>query len=466
MSKYVEKQHTSNNAQDAFSSCENTVAQRTSILDPHLSVLQLLEQESDDVAHSQDQDRQAPSQILTVDKPQKALQISPEMLHRSISDSWQSIRHTDYSILNVFGENQATQHAGILSSSDTSEDEPELQYSPSPNHFVFPGSALHSSERSSLAYSNKPRDPGIGADADNDNETVTVSLANSSNSFVMPKLSLVQKSQKFCIVVVGRPARKFYNGFPRSYQKMFEVGDYEHLENANLRNYSAVMIVFQDVQTAPALLENVTHFNRNVIPVCQRGQQHQIASILKAHARKNRIRQIHALIVMSDHREVHDLLKHLHSLSREADSGYETEVGSTAVSKRKKSYRKRSTPHLSPWIFWSISLTVGVGIGYCMSCIFSSSRSSGEGSLVSVDEFTCTDDHHFSRSPDGALEKYWRKLVYMMKAALRNVSMSLKEAINAQLPVVTWMHRISKEWLPDDLDGTVPGVASLDLVLI
>ncbi|SCW02188.1 LAFE_0F00914g1_1 [Lachancea fermentati] len=439
-----------------------TMNQRTSILDPHLSVLQLLERNDSDGGPTQEGDSsqmglELQSALHTAPSPQH---LYSEALNRSISDSWQSIKRTDYSILNMFGEPPA-QPAGILSSSDTSEDEPDHLGSPSPNNFAFQNSALHYSHRPvegpSVSYS--------GVIDENDNETVTISLGNSSNSFVMPKLSLSQKFQKFCILIVGKPARKFYQTIPRMYQKLFEVGDLDRLEDEKVSHYSAIMVIFNDVRSAPNLMEKVMDYDKAVVAVCQRGQQQQISHMLQKTARAKSLRIIYHLTVMSDHQDVHKMLKYLHSLSTEVDSGYETEVASSKVRKRKKSHKKKDSG-LSRWVLWSISLTVGVGIGYCISCVLSSTMGTpATVSLHSTDEYKLIEDVP-NTSSENAFDHYLNHAVYLFRKAIKQVNQAIKQMLNSQVSSMAWMQRMGKEWISEDSDRPVAGMAALDLVLI
>ncbi|SCU93470.1 LAME_0F03906g1_1 [Lachancea meyersii CBS 8951] len=509
MSQYAPNSSQRSKEQQDYLSCQPAAAtdtmslnQRNSILDPHLSVLHLLERAEQHAPTSQ-------SEIAPFKRPEFIRSPSPpktcasEVMNRSISDSWQSIKRTDYSILNVLNDpathhhhhqqQQQNQHqhqqqpVGILSSSDTSEDEPDHFLSPSPNHYSFSGNVNtifseppHALETPALgAY----RDPsfqiartgnqsfsadGAVNDNDNDNETVTLSLMNSSHSFVMPKLSVVKPSQKFCILIVGKPAQRFYRDIPKSYRKLFDVCDAESLDSRRINQYSAVMIIFTEPKHEPPLLEKVASQNNNIIAVCQRGQQQQISGLLGRFSSSHELRLIYHLTVISDHQDVHRLLRYLHSLSSEVDSGYETEAGSRKIRKRRKSQKKRpNNGSLNRWVMWSISLTVGVGIGYCLSCVLSSAVSirSGALAIASANDGTGLDEVPVS-SQEHTLDNYIRQLVLAFKKAVKQVNLSCKQYLNGQSLLVLWMQRMGKEWMSEDSDSTLPGVAALDLVLV
>ncbi|CEP63877.1 mitophagy protein ATG32 LALA0_S09e04500g [Lachancea lanzarotensis] len=477
--------------------------QRNSILDPHLSVLHLLERAEQHVpASSAETVKFRKPDFLRSPSPPKTC--ASEVMHRSISDSWQSIRHIDYSILTLFNENsssekqqqqqqqseqqqQQQQLAGILSSSDTSEDEPDHFLSPSPNHYSFSGNANaifseppHALETPALAAY---RESGIHfaktgsqslsgqdtiKDNDVDNETVTLSLMKSSNSFVMPKLSVLKPCQKFCILIVGKPAQRFYRDIPRSYRKLFDFCESDSLDSHELNQYSAVMIIFTEPKNEPPLLEKVASQNNNIIAVCQRGQQQQISGLLSGYSRSYDLRLIYHLTVMSDHQDVHRLLRYLHSLSSDADSGYETEMGSRKIRKRRKSQKKKSTNvSVNRWVVWSLSLTLGVGIGYCISCVLSSAVSirGGKLSIVSPGETSGLDDIPVS-SHEHSFENYIRQLVLACKKAVKQVNVSVKQYMNGHSLLVLWMQRMGKEWMSEDPESSLPGVAALDLVLM
>lgn len=190
MSQYTTASRSRVNDRDPRFSTSERLNNRNSILDPHLSVLQLLERNE---VHSEPQE----FRHSDIPSPHLLSRSSSEPMGRSISDSWQSIRHTDYSILNLIGET-SHQPAGILSSSDTSEDEPDHFLSPSPNEYAFANGAKtvfpeasHAPEGPSLATLQDSVYEHSNVAEDNDNETVTLSLINSSNSFVMPKLAFI-----------------------------------------------------------------------------------------------------------------------------------------------------------------------------------------------------------------------------------------------------------------------------------
>ncbi|SCU89546.1 LAFA_0E18954g1_1 [Lachancea sp. 'fantastica'] len=490
--------------------------QRNSILDPHLSVLQLLERAEQHTPASQAEIAKfkRPDFIRSPSPPKKC---ASEAMHRSISDSWQSIRRTDYSILNVLNdctsaeqqrntqqqqqqqqqaqqqaqqqEQQQQQHqlAGVLSSSDTSEDEPDHFLSPSPNQYSFSGAAnaifsdpphaldpptLAAYRESGLNFANAGAQSLSGhdhiKDNDIDNETVTLSLMNSSNSFVMPKLSVVKPPQKFCILIVGKPAQRFYRDIPRSYRKLFDFCDANSLDSRELNQYSAVMIIFTEPKNETTLLEKVASQNINIIAVCQRGQQQQISGLLSGYSRSYDLRLIYHLTVMSDHQDVHRLLRYLHSLSSDADSGYETEVGSRKIRKRRRSQKRKSSNfNVNRWIMWSISLTVGVGIGYSISCVLSSTISFRDGtlSLASASDASGLEDVSVA-SHEHTFENYVRQLVLACKRAVKQLNVSVKQYMNGHSLLVLWMQRMGKEWMSEDPDSSLPGVAALDLVLM
>lgn len=249
---------------------------------------------------------------------------------------------------------------------------------------------------------------------------------------------------------------------------MFEVCDAESFKTRDVDQFSAIMVIFTDPKNGQSLLEMVTGRSSNIIAVCQRGQQQQISNLLNRFSKTHHLRLIYHLTVMSDHQDVHRLLRYLYTLSNEIDSEYDTEVGPRKVRKRRKSYKKRETPAaVNRWVIWSISLTVGVGIGYCISCLLSSTMSVRGNTLTlhSSDEIALIEEAPISPH-ETVLENYFRQLVLAFKKAVKQVSQSFKQCLHGHSLPVLWMQRIGKDWMSEASDTTLPGVTALDLVLI
>lgn len=444
--------------------------QKRSILDPHFSVLQLLERNG---CEQEEDVNQAPSQIpvelkSAFNRPLSPHKRYPEALNQSISDSWQSIKMVDYSILNSLHDTSSSQAVGILSSSDTSEEELDHLNSPSPSsQQVFPNGPSFSFQTQAGVPTASATLPTPGVLEEDDNETVTVSLAASSNSFVMPQLSLSQRSHRFEILVVGKPARKFWNSVPKMYQKMFDVGDFESISTPEVSHYTAVMIIFQDTKEVSFILDSlVTKLDgKAIIPICQRGQKQQLASSLEPFVKAKKIRLMFQPTVMSNHQEIHKLLRYLHRLSTEIDSGYETDETHLKVRKRKKTHKKKSKGTSNRWVIWGLSLTVGVGIGCCISFILSSYSSgvqiphASRDDVVLVEEVPTLPDNAEGNGPIG-------QVITLLRRTVKQFNLVLKQFIYEQVGSLSWIQRVGKELISEDSDSTVGRVAALDLVLL
>ncbi|CAR29352.1 hypothetical protein ZYGR_0AD00320 [Zygosaccharomyces rouxii] len=381
--------------------------ERRSILDPHLSVLELLRRPSDT-------------------RPHEALKGEVSDIvgncagttgtgNGSISQSWQTIHRND-SCLSVVPErcpSQATA-AGILSSSDTSEDEPDAVNSPSAVHqqlhatppqkhtksledyrSLNVGIPLVLPEDSNNINNNNKNGSTTGSNGEeDDNDTITKSLNSSSNSFIMPKLSLSQKTQKFRILVLGRPGLKFYHSIPKKYQHMFELP--RSHDPAEFKQYTGILVVFQELKEMVSLLNRVCQCNPNrpVIPVCQSGQRQQVRNLLESLLKNRLVSLLYPPVVVNNQPDLLGMFRFLQELSKTVSDNSDMDAeepnnGSKrlkrSLQRKKKKFIETSAerngrPHkkrhnnekVNRWVLWGVSLTLGVGVGYCISHLVSS----------------------------------------------------------------------------------------------
>lgn len=380
--------------------------EKKSLLDPHLSVLELLETPID--KHSRD----------VTEEPEGAsksqqLQSPPGVGNNgksSISQSWQTIHRND-NCLSVVPERCSSQTtaAGILSSSDTSEEEPEVANSPGVVNQQLHPTPQQKHPKSLDDYQSLNVDIPLGLPGDNnnkndstvsrngeedDNVTITKSLTSSSNSFIMPKLSLSQKTQKFRILILGRPGMKFYHSIPKRYQYLFELP--RSHDPVEFRNYTGILVVFQELKEMVSLLNRICQCNPNrpVIPVCQTGQRQQVRNLLESLLKNRLVSLLYPPVVASNQPDLLGMFRFLQELSKtvsdnsdmdaEESDGNSKRLKRSVQRKKKKLFessteknsrsRKKNTGNekVNRWIFWGVSLTLGVGFGYCISHFLSS----------------------------------------------------------------------------------------------
>lgn len=389
--------------------------ERKSILDPHLSVLELLKKPSDT----------RPLNILNKEGPGivSTGAGTAGSGNGSISQSWQTI-HSNNNCLSVVPERcpSQTTAAGILSSSDTSEDEPDVGSSSSAIHRQLHTTSPQTHPRplndyrtvnidfslalpedsnntnSSNNNSNNKNDSVTGSydrnSEEDDNDTIIKSLNSSSNSFIMPKLSLSQKTQKFRILVLGRSGLKFYHSIPKKYQYMF-VLPRSH-DPAEFKQYTGILVVFQELKEMVSLLNRVCQCNPNrpVIPVCQSGQRHQVRNLLDSLLKNQLISLLYPPVVINNQSDLLGMFRFLQELSKTVSDNSDQDAEESysgskrlkrSIQRRKKKFVDASSERegrshkerangdkVNRWVIWGVSLTLGVGVGYCISHFISS----------------------------------------------------------------------------------------------
>ncbi|QLQ81967.1 hypothetical protein HG537_0G02210 [Torulaspora globosa] len=460
---------------------ETTAFERKSLLNPHLSVLELL-QGNRDISSGDER-------ILETSLGEK-IGVSNEG-SKSISDSWQAI-HRNEALISVIPERCSSQAnaVGILSSSDTSEEEFDPAGSPNVAHH----GQLHLPQQATAGPRSLPNLQSIkmevpvvfpmveqGAVGDGEaegvDETLTKSLSNSSNSFVMPKLSLSQKSHKLRILILGRPGAKFYQSIPKRYQHFFELSQLQ--DPSEFRQFTGILIVFRELKEMVSLLNRVCQCTppRPIIPVCQTGQHQQVRNVLESLLKNKLISLLYPPVVISNHSDLNNMFRFLQDLSRTISDNSDDEEEDCEITKQvKKSYqrkkkklpshdkskprrRKDRDERLSKWILWGISLTVGVGVGYCMSYFASSAWiSMNVKSMPSIDGSGTGDNLVvFEHSPlsigeyDQDLENPFAHALYLFKQTLKQWNSMIKQFISKHLHFVEPMSLYNhKDWSIDD----------------
>ncbi|AMD23005.1 HHR236Wp [Eremothecium sinecaudum] len=423
---------------------------RKSILDPHLSVLEMLERpELNEVTTRSELPRTDFQQL----NPGQPLQIS-------ISKSWEAIRKTDYSFLanrtNYLSQNNAV---GVLSSSDTSEEERDTYLSPS-----LDGEATRPTTAANISLLDPLPRSGVNYTED-DKETVTVSMANTATPLVMPKLSLCHRVSETKILLLGKPARKFCAGIPKTYQKMFEIGSLSKLTKQEItRRYFAVVIIFDDLSLAIDLLDKLCEktVHPTVIPICQKGQRHNLSSVLKKYTATNRINLFCHPVTMSNHHEKHRMLKTLYQIYNDSESECDT-IESIKNHSRKSKKRIGSVKY---WALWTTSVTIGVGIGCCISLLLTSKYILLSPRLVQMNSLRT-----ISMTPTQPPEKPSHNMIhyfyYLCKTTITNLNYTLKHMLMEKFDSSrTWIQTLGVEFSCDNSILELNKMMPLDFITL
>ncbi|CCC70913.1 hypothetical protein NCAS_0G00260 [Naumovozyma castellii] len=372
-----------------------------SLLDPHLSVLEMLERKDNDTV------MEASSRI---------------------SRSWQNIESpADSKQLLSAKSSQVSNLVSILSSSSDTSDE-EVDRINSLNS-AGEGSSKNYNNPSPLQnpiYLPEFTDVTAGDNDDGIASTITKSLTSSStisNSFVMPTLSLSSsqsQQRKFQILIFGRLGPSFYRTIPKQYQYLFHVpNQLNTLTRNEMDNFTAFLIIFEELKELVSLLNRISEelsFKKvppPIIPICQPGQKIKVKSILKYFLKNNFVTLLSPIIIINDERALLKMFKTMQSISKTVISASssttssdneeeessdpsmndkvidvktikESMMSSQKKKNKKKHHNNRRKEHVrssstsffkNKWVVWSISLTVGAGMGYIISyCVFNSSK--------------------------------------------------------------------------------------------
>ncbi|QHS73876.1 mitophagy protein ATG32 [Saccharomyces paradoxus] len=418
------------------------------LLDPHLSVLELLSK----TGHSPSPMGQ--SLVTSIDIS------SHHNVNDSISGSWQAIQPLDLgaSFIPERCSSQTT-NGSILSSSDTSEEEQELLQAPAADiiNIIKQGQEGANTVSSShpfrqlqkvisLPMPGKEETPYNEQDDDDEDEayeedsvTITKSLTSSTNSFVMPKLSLSQKNPVFRLLILGRTGSNFYQSIPKEYQSLFELPKYH--DSATFPQYTGIVIIFQELREMVSLLNRIVQYSQGkpIIPICQPGQVIQVKNVLKSFLRNKLVKLLFPPVVVANKRDLKKMFQRLQDLSLEYaedvneegndDEGIRAKSRSyyrnkkADSSKRKspksnKKPKKKKQRFFTSWFSWGISITIGISFGCCVTYFVTAAyehqtvkslnlRSSIFASLLSLDSSSDTVNTHATTTPSSSEQFLW-----------------------------------------------------------
>lgn len=444
----------------------------TNFLDPHLSVLELLERSNNNAQSTEDIAGTKGSNILEMpmdmDSQKQGAQklVSLNMTPTNsksddkLPDSWLEIHSTE--VMNSDNIERCTSQAntvGILSSSDTSEEEVEANNSPSPNklqiikednstnnHLLkcITTKNLNSSEFNSISSSftdksivelksiptnSKVSSIKFNQNNEDDNVTLIRSMTSSSSSFVMPRLSISRRDQQFQnfekktfkVLILGRVGLQFYRSIPIKYQRIFILP--RTYDSNEYTTCNGIIIVIEEVSELMSILNRVSQKIKDSIPITTVTVENdnfiQIKNVINSYLKKKLIDLMYPPFMLSNQME---LMKLLNLLAKSDKAFVEQQIENGAVeevtdewdsysstdseysyssadsttnkrikkmqyqngnkitrylegkhtlkkSKKPKKHRKNKEKSiiLNRWFIWGVSLSVGVGIGYCIS---------------------------------------------------------------------------------------------------
>lgn len=419
------------------------------LLDPHLSVLELLSK----TGHSPSPMGQ--NLVTSIDIS------GNHNVNDSISGSWQAIQPLDLgaSFIPERCSSQTT-NGNILSSSDTSEEEQELLQAPAADiiniikqgqegaNVVSPSHPFKQLQKIiSLPLPGKEKTPFNEQDDDGDEDeafeedsvTITKSLTSSTNSFVMPKLSLTQKNPVFRLLILGRTGSSFYQSIPKEYQSLFELPKYH--DSATFPQYTGIVIIFQELREMVSLLNRIVQYSQGkpVIPICQPGQVIQVKNVLKSFLRNKLVKLLFPPVVVTNKRDLKKMFQRLQDLSLEYgedvneedndDEAIHTKSRSYCRNKKAENSKKKSPKSnkkpkrkkqkfFTSWFTWGISITIGISFGCCVTYFVTAAyehqtvkslslRPSILASLLSLDSSSDTINTPATASPSSTEQFLW-----------------------------------------------------------
>lgn len=380
----------------------------TGLLDPHLSILHYLEGES------------STADLQTTNKISESWHNvnKKELIEDTMQHKMDPNHGRPSSALSTMNNNGV----GILSSSDTSSEE-DLPQEPSPNVTFSPESlsnVLTSTQShdpvsfysASLPTALNNLDTHIQHESDT-NTTITKSLSSSSNSFIMPKLSLSSsftnptgKDKTRQVLILGRHGLKFFKSIPSSYQPYFQLPTSHNPKD--YEPFSCLLIIVKELRELITLLNRVSKSPSSssqppsLVILYQREQRVQAKNIMNSFLRKKLISLYYPLVDIDNNEELDKLFAYIRDcLNRTSDvmstptddtaeignhldyspsSSSTSSVGSHRNKSPNKSKKKRSKRDkdkgktkkwlhyiLNKWVIMGISFSVGIGATYFIS---------------------------------------------------------------------------------------------------
>ncbi|CCK72828.1 mitophagy protein ATG32 KNAG_0L02100 [Huiozyma naganishii CBS 8797] len=343
-----------------------------SVLDPHLSVLELLEKSCERGGHAE-----APGSS----RNKGAGQIQ-------LSESWCTVERDELSAMERSASQQTNN--GVLSSSDTSEEGEPEQGSPGDGE----GGGVADTRMARPAMSLQSTSSTLDG-VDDDSATVSKSLTSSSNSFIMPKLyttvagapstvSTALQTRCFKVAVLGRGAVKFcQETVPEQFRHRFELTAGVH-DLAQCADRQGILIVVQEVRELISLLNRV-HCACPEVPVVavyDRDRQVQVKNVLRNFTRQRLVSLLHPPVPLSNNEALDKMFHFVDNLARQQEPAGVIHNDPQTTQEQHPDHNE-DDPHRGPskpegtfkrWLLWGVSISLGIGAGYyCVSYVVSSS---------------------------------------------------------------------------------------------
>lgn len=277
-----------------------------------------------------------------------------------------------------------------------------------------------------------------------DSMSLTKSTGSSSTSFVMPKLSLTYKpSQAKKLLVVGRLSKRFHQDIPREYRQYFHIS--QSSDPSEFQNYIGIVIVFQELKEFVAMLNRIVQYTdkKPIIPICQPGQRIRVKNILKSFLKNDAITLWYPPVTIANEKSMEKLFKHtvklVNKLENEedvlslstSDKSLSDETSGYRKNNRRKKHGGKPSTNYSKWITWGISLTIGVSIGYYATYMITTTLLYGKAESHHANEakgFSITNGNSGSSSISHSTEYY--ESTISQKGLLRNTIVFIKRTIH------------------------------------
>lgn len=233
-------------------------------------------------------------------------------------------------------------------------------------------------------------------------------------------------NNNFKILIIGETISKFFKVIPSSYKHLFEISS----SLSNEKNYNGFIVIIKNVETfEKKILKKILNFDiindsnysKQIIPICHKKNQiDKIKKILNPYVKNKSISLLYQPLLISNKNDLHDMFKFLNEASKDdttylqnsnnniiitdfldkqdfTDKGmypilngyHQTTIKNHLKSNSKYTYLVEPLTYYSKYffknfrtiIYWTVSISVGVGIGFCISYFASNLCSSVSNGL-------------------------------------------------------------------------------------
>lgn len=339
-------------------------------LDPHLSIFNLLEQketgssEQTAITTTNNSHKEGSTEVNhQQDHIGNNLQDNNDLNNSEdkLPESWLEVKKSDIDFCNdVSSSISHTNTNGVLSSSDTSEEDAESQTSQSNNNLDLHANleltqcnreqmSFNLGSRKTLTGNNATGDFGtrdlldlqyfpvedrnklssIGFTEVNETDSVTItkSMSASTSSFMMPKLSSKEAHQESTetadrpqlrILILGRLGLQFWKNIPTALRELFLLP--RSLDTKMYERCYGIIIVIEEANELMNVLNKVSDKIKTTIPIAtstvDKDNIIQIRNITNSYAKRGIITQMYPSFVSSEREEQTKFLFFVSSIAR------------------------------------------------------------------------------------------------------------------------------------------------------